>query len=363
MFGAAGAAERSEGEEEEGLGAPAWLQAAALPAPAPAALRAGALLQALLVALEAAGGRRALRLIGRFGEQLTERLTAALFVLSAPSVAAAPLHGSGGQQARALAAWALRCLESIAARPTSFALPPAAVAAMMTATGAIAGRATAGRGATAALLEVAGPQAGGPAFAAACSLLAALLRHRAEALTRCMAPLIVAQRRLLLLLLRWDVDVASGGGAGRRRAGGAAASSALVAAAAALSRIYEAAGEQAAAAPGPYCLHLLGDYVVHAAAPRQPAAYTAALLAALADGGDDGSGAAVAAGGAVAPALRRGAYCLIAALTPAQLQHLHGALGGSSSSGGGSGSGGARRAALAELKRDYEKHHKYSGKI
>jgi hypothetical protein len=54
-------------------------------------------------------------------------------------------------------------------------------------------------------------------------------------------------------------------------------------------------------------------------------------------------------------ALRHGAYHLMAVLGPAELQHLHVALGSSM--------GGARRAALAALKADFSRAFKFEGKV
>ena len=54
-------------------------------------------------------------------------------------------------------------------------------------------------------------------------------------------------------------------------------------------------------------------------------------------------------------ALQQGAFHLLGCLSPAELQHLHVALG--------PGLGGARRAALAALRADYDKGFKYEGKV
>lgn len=54
-------------------------------------------------------------------------------------------------------------------------------------------------------------------------------------------------------------------------------------------------------------------------------------------------------------ALQLGAFHLISCLSPGELQHLHAALG--------EGAGSARRSALSQLKKDYERAFKYSGKV
>lgn len=53
--------------------------------------------------------------------------------------------------------------------------------------------------------------------------------------------------------------------------------------------------------------------------------------------------------------LQLGAFHLISCLSPGELQHLHAALG--------EGAGSARRSALSQLKKDYERAFKYSGKV
>lgn len=87
---------------------------------------------------------------------------------------------------------------------------------------------------------------------------------------------------------------------------------------------------------------------------RQPLA-----LMGLGDDSGDGSGDVSAWTLALPPeaqaALRHGAFQLLGALGPGGAQHVHAALGGQA--------GGARRAALSELKAEYERVFKYSGKI
>ena len=80
--------------------------------------------------------------------------------------------------------------------------------------------------------------------------------------------------------------------------------------------------------------------------------YLAAVAAGL-------SGEAAPLAAPATPALSRGAAALLTAASPFDRQHLHVALGG----GAGGGSGVARRAALASLKEDAERHHAYAGKV
>lgn len=87
-----------------------------------------------------------------------------------------------------------------------------------------------------------------------------------------------------------------------------------------------------------------------------PGAWAADGGAASASGSGDATGSG-AVSPAVAGALRQGVYCLLGALTPADLQHVHTVLGE------GAALAGLRRAALADLKRDHERHHRFTGKM
>ena len=79
------------------------------------------------------------------------------------------------------------------------------------------------------------------------------------------------------------------------------------------------------------------------------------------DEADGGKGDGMCAGGGVglppeaSAALHQGAFHLMACCTPVELQHLHAVLG--------PGVGGARKAALATMKKQYDRGFKYTGKV
>jgi hypothetical protein len=195
-------------------------------------------------------------------------------------------------------------------------------------------------------------------FASAAGLLSAAVRHRHAALRRCAALLLQGMRHLLLALLRWDVESQAAAAAGSDTDGGrgaaAAAAAALGRCAGELARLQEAVAERGEGL-GRFAAAALAEYVAHAAAALQPGA-ASLVLAALADEGGAADAAVTSCSAATAGALRRGAYALLGAAPPAALQHVHVALGRGAA-------GGLRRGALAELRRDYERHHKYAGKV
>ncbi|KAG1671557.1 hypothetical protein FOA52_011279 [Chlamydomonas sp. UWO 241] len=178
------------------------------------------------------------------------------------------------------------------------------------------------------------------------SLLACLLRHRSAGLQRCM-PLVVAGSRAML----------HGFVAAARHTQGSSGRDSddyVLHAAAELARVYEAAASGGTRVVAKYAMHMLGDYVCAAAAVVPLWALEDASGVAPSGMAADEEPVAVLTPGASA-ALRQGAYYLMAVLGPAELQHLHVALGTSM--------GGARRAALATLMAEYEKAFKFEGKV
>lgn len=397
----------------------------------PRAVHLGVLLQALLVTLESVTGPKSTRLLGRFAESFAYRLLFILAELSAPSTACRPLSSSPGvippslapaadrAQSRSLAAWTLRCFESMAAREASFELPTSTISWMLQAatslcqsapaTSSVHSYGKAPHADAAALLDCGlnDLPACAAAYSAACSLLCALVRHREPILRRIMSLMVPACRALLRQVLAWDlalqgraasstaapwggtagfekaVDPSApshskagtkaaaswttendwngekGSASGRSRSGAIRGKSyvelqSLVAGCAAdLTRVYEALSEHCDTL-GKYCFYLAADYITHAAAPTHPG-YSNLMMQALAE--EDSLASSLAASSSDTGAvLRRGAYGLMSCVTPGQLQHLHGAIARGTA-------GALRRSSLAELKKDYEKHHKYSGKV
>lgn len=123
-----------------------------------------------------------------------------------------------------------------------------------------------------------------------------------------------------------------------------------------------------------YCLVMLSDYI----------AFVCAFSASMSlRGGSSSSNReqlplGVSGGGsgdfpaslAALAALRRGAFCLLGSLSPAELQHLHMVLGGGSAAAAGAGGAemgvvgaAGRRAALLRLRTDFDKVFKFEGKV
>ena len=108
-----------------------------------------------------------------------------------------------------------------------------------------------------------------------------------------------------------------------------------------------------------YCVVMLADYLTCVAALSTEASNAAGGARDPSSGGD-GYGIGIAATAAALPglaaaALQRGAFSLLSCLGPAELQHLHTALG--------VGMAGARRAALASLRAQFDKSFKFEGKV
>ena len=136
-----------------------------------------------------------------------------------------------------------------------------------------------------------------------------------------------------------------------------------------LCRVYEAVAGLDKRRASKYCLAMLADYLTTAAVATAAAEPTGRHSTTTTHGdssssssssgaGDDGTvPARLRSGGTAAAAatLRRGAFCLLSCLGPAELQHLHTVLG--------PGLGEARRAALAALRVDYDKAFKFEGKV
>jgi hypothetical protein len=125
-------------------------------------------------------------------------------------------------------------------------------------------------------------------------------------------------------------------------------------------RIYESMATLDPRRVSKYCVVMLADYLTCVAALSTEASNAAGGAK---DPSSDGDGygigiaaaAAAALPGLAAAALQRGAFSLLSCLGPAELQHLHTALG--------VGMAGARRAALASLRAQFDKSFKFEGKV
>lgn len=313
------------------------LRSPALPGGAAADLGA---IQALLCGLEAAGGFRQLRVLEQQAPQLLD--AAARFATSrADSILSA---GPGAREALlAAAVGSLRALESLVARDTVFRVRAPVVASLAALPGQLLQPLL---GSSFQPLVYNGvlalPPGGLPdvsllagLFSACCGLLNALVRHRLRPLQRCMVHLIRSCTYLLAGLLVLEAQ-GSGAGGGTEEERDLATQCATE-----LARVYESVGAQKASL-GKYCAHLLADYVTYAATPFQLAGRGQELQT-------------LAFRPAVARALRQGGYYLFHGCSPQELQQVHVSLG--------SGFNGSRRVALADLKADYERVFKYTGKV
>lgn len=114
----------------------------------------------------------------------------------------------------------------------------------------------------------------------------------------------------------------------------------------AVARFFEAvtAEGQQVNALHKYAMHLLADYISGVALVTHEAAARTTDV-----------GGAQVLEPAAADALKRGAMCLVACLRPADLQHLHVALG--------AGRGGERRQVLQALRKEWERNVRYAGKV
>jgi hypothetical protein len=329
-------------------------------------------------------GIAALRLLSQRREDFAVGVTALL------------LHHSGAichdPQAAATAAaalcWGLRCLESILGRAATFALQPTYTGLALQCASAIClqlegqlassqcgaeGWPTSGAQVEAQL----GRSAGALALVAACSsTLVAVVRHRAPALLRCAHLLTRAVQQLLLVLLAADraarraLEVAEALAAlppaevqGLRARHGSAAEAAELA----LGRLLEAVASQRLAL-SKYCMHVVADYVTHAACcllptssplAASPAQLPPGAAVSLLPCDDPDAGYGLVEAGACPAArsrvLRRAVFAVFGGVREADLQHLHVAMGRAH--------GQARRAALKQLQKDYDKEFKFSGKV
>ncbi|EIE27622.1 hypothetical protein COCSUDRAFT_39238 [Coccomyxa subellipsoidea C-169] len=264
-------------------------------------------LEVLLVAMESVHSTAALRVLSQSSEDL------AAAVLSC--IQAAPTNSD---VAPALVCTALRCLESIVARDTAIELPGYVVGQVLQVTGFGQACRSASRAAG--------------MFAGSCHLLVAAVRHRTNEVRRCMALAAAAARGLLTELLSW-------------RAAGSADMAKQCAED--LASVYEAIAERKEML-GMYCHHLLADYITLAAAPATPQGASEDNWADSRPGSGPWPGAAAAA-------LRPGACALYGACSAAQVQHVFAVLHRTG--------GGTRRTAMTELRQDYERNLKFSGKV
>lgn len=168
------------------------------------------------------------------------------------------------------------------------------------------------------------------------------LRHHAGAIRRCMALVGASTRALLKALMLWSQPQSS--------IRSTEDEALLVVCATELAQLYTSLAADKAGL-GKYCVHLLADYITLAAAPPL-------TPAPVSEGSFNGSSnndvlkCMEPLSGLPAAALRQGALALYGACSPAEVQHIHAVL-----------AGGMQRAALADLRRDYESDYRYTGKV
>ncbi|CAL8463562.1 g3096 [Coccomyxa elongata] len=266
------------------------------------------ILEVLLVAMESVHSTAALRVLSQSAEDLAAALLSCMHAAPAPAAASQ--------------CTALRCLESLMARASAIELPGHIVSQTLQAPALLFP-------APAIAHSKAHRSAG--IFAGCCHLLVATVRHRTTQVRRCMALAAATARALLMTLLTWR----SAGSADLARQ-----------CAEELSSVYEAIAERKDLL-GMYCHHLLADYITLAAAPAK--SHSAAE--------DDWTDARPSSGlwPAAAAALRPGACALYGACSPAQVQHVFAILHRTG--------GGTHRTAVTELRQDYERNLKFSGKV
>ncbi|GLC52394.1 hypothetical protein PLESTB_000624300 [Pleodorina starrii] len=380
-------------------------------------------LQCLLTSLECLAGPRVSKLLLANGPAVTAALTELLSAAAArASVAASGGTGSdeaacffGGAANRAatetVLCCALRCLQSVAGREVTFRLAAPAVTGVLSAVMSLAACPLLWPqpllpNTTAAACGGGGGGGSGQDLyflhAGCCGLVAAVVRHHEPVVRHCAALVVGACRELLLRLVAWASELRTAQRQLQLRAATAPAPPAAVAVAsdglercaAALARVYEAVSEHPKTL-GKYATHILADYIVHAATPLP----SLALLMHAKDGGNDpwvmsdvattdavpdaaalesgafgaGVGSSAGVGATLLPqraheALRQGAFSLMGCMGPPQLQHLHMAMGTAAGADAGAGpaaavGGGARRAALAQLRKEYDSSYKYTGKV
>ncbi|KAK9826274.1 hypothetical protein WJX74_005055 [Apatococcus lobatus] len=201
------------------------------------------------------------------------------------------------------------------------------------------------------------PKTGQAVVVACCNLLAALLRHRAKGLRRCMTLVAASCRRLLQQLAAWLLQTGKSSADKTRAMHDAAswehkqqetnqehAAEALQPAFKALGRVFTALADQKEVL-GRYALPVLADYVATAGlAAQAQVRFT-----------KQGSlGVDCSLGNAVAVPLRSAACALYGVCSASQVQHLHATLSGAAQ--------GLAQAALSELRTEFEGVHKYTGK-
>jgi len=410
-------------------------------------------LQLLLVVLESAHGPKSLKLLSSHTAtycstllhnltrtQLLPLLPGALSHLPLLTAAAAAAAAGGGgaiqpvslqqqqqqQQGFSRVSWAMRCLESMVGRETSFALPATTTAAVLAAAADIAQQLlqlmTHSAEAPAASILAHGCDGGNgcckhsagaaAVFCSACSLLVAVVRHRGADLQRQMHLMTAAAQQLLLLLVTTDrhlrdrlaAQTAASMQFGREQpaAAGRAAepmgslqqqqmsdeAALLVRCGGQLGRLYEALAEQGQQL-GRQCHYIVTDYVMHMASAAPVSLSMLLSTAAAAAGGLDAglcSGITTAASMLSGTALTTtlpAAAAGSASLSPAAVAAVSVEVSGPVRRGAcllfgvldpsgvqavyqviSQGSlGGVRREVLLGLRGEFEAQHKHSGKV
>ena len=242
---------------------------------------------------------------------------------------------------------ALRCLESIVARPKVLkAVSHRHVAQVIHAT--IYATSSTGSSSSGAADRV--------TFVNACHVATALLRHRDDAIGRCLPLLCQLMRSLLIMLVRIHPRT------GKRSA---STHTACVYCAEALASVMtEMAGVRAAEK---YCPHILIDYLILAACPITQTSWNMVHASSNNDNQQQrrhhhAASRSLFLSDPVREALRHGAYAVYGACGSAGVQYVYASLGGKGGAGAGGG-GGVWRTGLAALKADHDKYFKYTGKV
>lgn len=250
------------------------------------------------------------------------------------------------------AATALRCLESIAGRSRIIVLTPSDVAAILQVPLLLFASHGPGR----QPFQLLGLHNGAGAFVAAARAMTAVLRNHSTVARRCMALATASSQSLLLTWMTWqksqtqtsENSPAVGVGPSKEECTPQQRRHApLSSCAAAMAAVWAATAENSDLAR--YCVHLLADYIniVLLHDHERPSEV-------MLQSSQSSPGLALQSAGPFA-ALRSGAYQLYGACSTGEVQHLYMTVGSK-----GSGIG---RTLLGDLQKDYERYHKYSGKI
>lgn len=262
----------------------------------------------------------------------------------------------------------LRCLESLLGRDKTFQVPACTVASIMSAMAALfSSPYTSAMSVLAVSLRspvhfsrLPGRSQAedvcclAPIHSACCSLLASILRHRSTEVARMMSLVVNMVRSLLMTLLQWEEaanswstpgpDLTSSDPWHQVREGHRV----LLNCSLDLVRVYEAMSMHKNTF-SKYSMHLLQDYIIFTSIPTASSGMAWSSAPARKKGAPEVS---------LRATLKRGAYMIFSMLSPFELQHIHRTL-----SAGSEVVSTTRTGALAQLKEDYEREHKFQGRI